>query len=66
MIERKTGTSTQNVSILGGETRMASGPMEKGWQTARKAGVLEERGFWRLSSDEFGWSRTDDWMSPHE
>jgi hypothetical protein len=45
---------------------MASGPMEKGWQTARKGGVLEERGFWRLSSDEFGWSRTDDRMSPHE
>lgn len=39
--------------------------MDKRWQTARKAGVLEEGGFWRLSSDEFGWSRTD-WMSPHE
>lgn len=40
----------QNVSILGGETRMASGPMEKGWQTERKAGALEEGGFWKLMS----------------
>lgn len=46
----KTGTSTQNVSILGGETRMASGPMEKGWQTERKAGALEEGGFRKLMS----------------
>lgn len=40
--------------------------MDQRWQTARKAGVLEEGWFWRLSSDEVGGSRTDEPIKPHE
>ncbi|MDI3461374.1 MAG: hypothetical protein OJF50_000195 [Nitrospira sp.] len=59
----KPGAPTQDVPIPRGEARTGSGPMDKRCQKARKAGVLEERGFRRLSPDEFGWSGTDDWVS---
>lgn len=62
----KTGAPTQDVPIPRGEARTGSGPMDKRWQTARKGGAQKEGGFRRLSSDEFGWSRTDDSIKPHD
>lgn len=64
-MQRKTGTQTQDVPIPRG-ARTGSGPMDKRCQTARKGGVQKEGGFRRLSSDEFGWSRTNDSIKPHE
>jgi hypothetical protein len=60
----KTGAATQDVPIPRGEARTGSGPMGKRWQTERKAGAQVEGGIWRLNSDEFGWSRTDDSINP--